>query len=1048
MDCDMTGLGLWIAVLISGFATVDASDTAQLLAGEDLHMQASRMWACRQTQTPSEHVLLFENGFSMSIGDNHLSGRNAVVWLKAWGREQPGFGSQAYYQAQVYLEHDVSYHRGKRSKTTSIEQLIVQDGENLVVRFLVTGEVFASADEQKELSCDELVQQELYLRGEAEASKIHEGPKIADSALVPSLQKPLLEEPVPTTVTAQQAAESDVVTQPAGESKSKEPVFMYPVHVSAVWDPEPVIEKTPSDQGQDAVTVSGRFYLWQRQSAENLLEFQADSAVLFFQSGQFEATRQQGGRDLAQGRIESAYLRGNIVMTEGKRTIRADEIYYDFLRKQAVVVKASMRMFDEKRGLPIYLSAERLRMVSDSFFQARDVTLTSSEFYLPQLSAHASRMVVMKDETAEQLAQAARQTGQGQEDASKDDASRYVGTMYDVSMKYYNQTFFGWPKIQSRFVRPELPLSKIAVGNDSEFGTSVETRWHLFRLLGLKEPAGMEARLAADYFSKRGYGGGIESEYNFENSFGSMIGYIMTDRGKDDLGRADFRRNLDPKQDVRGRFGFRHREYLPDDWQATVEVGYVSDRNFMEWMYRDEFYTDKGQETLLHLKQQRDNWALSIMGKFRINDFESMTEELPTIEYHRTGQSFWNHRLTWYSDTRVSRLRDRYDNEIEQNPLIKGTLSRNFYTFATTRNEVDMPFMLGTVKLSPFVAGTYAYEDQNGYDLSLSGQNAGVNDTALLGETGIRASTMFWKEDSSVYSRLWDLDGIRHIIVPHVEAVAYEQTEAGIKQRDVVNAGLSQRWQTHRGQGDNRRTVDWLRLDVDATWLNHAEDSAQGPSLLTNPAAGDYSLYGPLATTGAGSTYGPAKFIFNDPSIPTYVRRNNRYFGLVRNSINTDMEWRITDTTSVLSDMNFDAQSGVVQQFNAGFSRYVYPDLSYYLGSRYLRPVLVNIDENNDGVVDISEQGSHSFVGAFTYQLGQRYWITFSQEYNFDFGHNVSTDFAIIRQYHRLFYAFEVSLDESLNRQGVMVSVWPEGVKELALGSRRYTGLVGARTEQ
>jgi hypothetical protein len=1036
----MTGLVLWMAVLVGGIAANDGSDSPQLLAGEDLHIQAPRMWACRQTQTPDEHVLLFENGFSMSIGDNHLSSRNAVVWLRAWGGGQPGFSSQTYYQAQVYLETDVSFRQGKRAKTTSLEQVIMEDGHSLLVRFLVSGEVFATADEQKELACEELQKQDLYQRGSVEAVKIHDGPQIAKGAQVPELpvtpQTPATvvaaagQETMPAVVSAAEAAASTVVTEPMQQPKQKEPVFTYPVHVSAVWDPEPTIERMPKtpDEG-DVITVSGRFYLWQRQSADSLLEFQADSAVLFFQSGQFETTRQQGGRDLAQGNIESAYLRGNIVMTEGRRTIRADEMYYDFLKKQAVVVNASMRMFDEVRGLPIYLSAQRLRQVSDSLFQAEKVTLTSSEFYLPQVSANASRMVVMKDETVQQRAEAmerARLASTGQATGEKDDeAAKYVGTMYNVNMKYYNTRLFGWPKIRSRFVRPDIPLSRIAVGNDSEFGTSVETRWHLFRLLGLKEPAGMDTELAADYFSKRGVGGGVEGEYEFDNSFGNFIGYILKDRGKDDLGRTDDRRNLDSGQGLRGRLGFRHREYLPDDWQATVEVGYLSDRNFYEWMYRDEFYTDKGQETLIHLKQQRDNWAFTILGKVRINDFETMTEELPTIEYHRTGQSFWDHQLTLYSDSRISRLRDRYDEDVS-NPMSPDGLwpaSGKFYTFGSTRNEVDWPFMLGTVKFSPFVAGTYAYEDQNGYDLTLSGQNAGINNTALLGEGGVRASTMFWKEYPMLRSRLWDIDGIRHIVTPHLEAVAYEETETGIKQRDMANLGLAQRWQTHRGQGEDRRVVDWLRLDIDSTWLSDEE----------------YSSIGPVGT------YGPAGFVFSNPSIPVFLRRNDRYFGIVRNSINADAEWRLSDTMALLGDMNYDTRSGVVQQLDVGMSRYVFPDLSLYLGSRYLRPII--IDAVDDGKL-IHEEGSQSVVAAVTYQLGQRYWVTYSQEYNFDFGKNVRSDLAIIRQYHRLFYSLEFSIDESLKRNGVMFSVWPEGVKELSFGSRRYTGLIGARTEQ
>ncbi len=1020
----MTGL-LIIAVLVSGIADVPMDSTG-LLAGQDLQLKAPVMWACRQTQRPDEHVLLFENGFSMTIGDNYLSSQNAVLWLRAYGRDVPGMSNQSYYQVQVYLENDVVVRQGKRSRSTGMERLLLDGGDNLIVRVVVTGEVFASADQQNDLICDQLQKQPLYERAQDAAASIKEGPQISPEALVPQAVRPKDLDAPRAVVSEAAAAESPVVTEPAVQPKAKEPVFRYPVHVSAVWDPEPVIEKMKTPDGREVVTVSGRFYLWQRQSAETLLEFQADSAVLFFQEGQFDLAKEKSGRDLAQGGLESAYLRGNIVMTEGRRTIRADEIYYDFASKQAAVVNAEMRFFDEKRGLPIYLSAERLRLVGESLFQAEKVQLTSSEFYIPQISANASRMVVMREEDVSRRADALAQAEQATAEQRRDEAAHWEGSMYDVNMKYYQTKLFGWPKMRTKFVRPDIPISSLAVGNDSDFGTSVETRWYLSRLLGFKEPPGMEARLAADYFSKRGVGGGVEAEYEDDDSLGRLIGYAMTDRGEDDLGRSENRRNLDPDQDVRGRFGLRHRELLPDDWQATIEVGYLSDRNFQELMYRDEFYTDKGQETLLYLKQQRDNWAFTILGKARINDFETVTEEQPTIEYHRKGESLWDHQLTWYSDSRISRLRDRYDNDYAR---FYGTdhPSEDFYTFGSTRNEVDWPFMLGTAKFSPYVAGTYAFEDQNGYDLALSGPMASnSNNTAMLGEGGLRASTMFWKEDPAVQSRLWDIDGIRHIVMPHVEAAAFEETEAGIKQRDMVNVGLSQRWQTHRGQADNRRSVDWLRLDVDSTWVNDEAPFAQG----------------------LPGTFGPAGFIYNDPSIPVFLRRNDRYYSLVRDTVNTDMEWRVSDTTAVLSDMNYDMESGVVQQFDMGMSRYLFPDMSVYLGSRYLRPVIVDVDENSDGISDIYEQGSHSVIGAITYQLAPRYWVTYSQEYNFDFGKGIRNDFALIRQYHRLFYSMEVSFDQSLDRSSVMFSVWPQGVKELTLGSRRYTGLIGARPQQ
>jgi hypothetical protein len=390
-----------------------------------------------------------------------------------------------------------------------------------------------------------------------------------------------------------------------------------------------------------------------------------------------------------------------------------------------------------------------------------------------------------------------------------------------------------------------------------------------------------------------------------------------------------------------------------------------------------------------------------------------MTEELPTVEYHLKGASFWDHKLTFYSDTQVSRLRDRPGNT--------SSVVNPHYTFAFTRNEVDFPILLNTVKVVPYIAGTYAYEDQTGYDTTLDGRTKTRGDDKVgLGELGVRASTMLWKEDQFFKSRFWDLNGMRHIIKPHFEAAFYEATDNTIDMRDTYNFGLSQRWQSRRGSPKNLRSFDWMRLDVDATFLEKNTPSAMG---------------------GPG-TYGPAAYMWNNPAIPFGVRRTSNLFGLVRDSVNADYMWRLSDTTAVLSDLNYDIRSGVVQQFDIGMTRYVYPDVSFYLGSRYLRPLIVSVPS-----AGVFEQGSNSVVAAITYALNSRYTATFSQEYNFDYGKSVRSEMTIMRRYHRMYYGLTFATDESLDRQSVIFSVWPQGVKELALGRHRSVGLSEMTTD-
>lgn len=1028
--CEMTNYGNGLLILLCGtFAAAAADDPGRLFVGQDLHASgATGVWM----QAPQEagvNWLILEDGIGLMIGDNRMEARSAVVRIQ--DRSADGAALGRYYQARIYLEGDVSVQRGGRAKTTPMT--IVEGADALAVSLDFSGQTLVTTDDRQTVSAEAFMDHPLVARAQAAFRQMQALPAVPPAAQVPAYDRPaapqairpqpIQPEEVPTPVPgAEVEAPVAVPTEPPAEAPAAEPVEaeeeeeeIYQVHVTALWEPAPKIEVVSLPDGRKIATVRGRFYLWQQHPERGLLEFLADNAVLYLTGEEFQETAPGlGGNELGYGDAEAVYLQGNIVMTEAGRTTRAEEIYYDFLQQEALVVNAEFQTYLEERQIPVYITAERLRRVSESLFQAKNVRVTSSEFYFPQVSVHASRMVLVTPEQVEDHEKVIA------ESEAVEEAELYTGVLEDIRAKYYDFTFFRWPRIKTDLIRPDIPLSRIRLGNDSDFGTTLETRWHLYRLLGRKEPPGMESRLALDYYSDRGYGTGVESEYETKDSMGWLTAYYMRDRGEDDLGRVDFdefgnpRRNVKPDSENRGRFTFRHREYLPYDWQLTAEISYLSDRNFLEALYRNELYTDKGQDTLIYLKRLDGNTGFSILNQVRINDFETMTEELPTVEYHMTGESFWKDRLTFYSDTQVSRLRNRFDEDRTTPNLTSG----DFYTFASTRNEADLPLLLGTFKLVPFVAATYDFEDHDEFDMGLD-RRVEPEDHLLLGEYGFRTATTFWAQDPAFRSEFWDVDGLRHVVTPHFEAVWYEHNDPAIEMRDTYNFGISQHWQTHRGPVGLERTVDWMRLDVDVTWVDQ-----------------------PVENDIGSISYGPAGFLFNDPSIPDLFRRDKRYFSLVRNSVNADYEWFVSDTFAFRSDMNYDLDSGKLQQLNVGVSRYVHPDISYYVGSRYLRPLIISIPEE-----DIFEQGSQALIAAITYRLSDRYTAVFSQEYNFDFGKGVRSDLTLIRQYHRLYYALSFTLDESLERSGVHFSVWPQGVDSLAIGSRKYMGLTGAIQE-
>ena len=963
-------------LLLSGRLSAIERRMAQTFVGQDLHVSGAEVLAERLST--GEHALVFREGFSMSIGANWFFSDKAVLWI-----EGVRFGVR---EVKVYLEGDISVEKGKSAGMVGLRESVVEEGQVMVVRFGVGGEVFVTAERrgkgdprglelyQKAIAAVTPSAAKFVVKAELPAKKEVEKPVEKEIAIEPERKvEEVIEEPVEV-----------VVAEPEEEVR-----FMYPVNIAPAGEVMPEIVRTEEPDGTYIATVIGRLYVWQRQDERGrLLELQADNSVIFYSSGEA---------------AEAIYMSGDVVMTEGQRTIRADEIYYDFLRERALVVNAVMRNFDTLRGIPIYVRAAKLRQVAENKFAAEKITLTSSEFYVPQICLNASN-VIITDTTAVDA-----QTGQVSD-------SSFDAEMHDVELKLEDRTIFYWPYMRSNLQRPDVPLKSIHAGHDSTWGTSIETRWHLSRMLGLREPEGTESTLALDYYSKRGVGGGAEIEYAREDHFGRIGGYTIRDRGEDRLGRHSSRRNLKPPRELRGQFFWQHRHFLPYNWQVTTGVGYSSDEYFLEEYYRSEFNAGAERETYIHMKRLEDNWALSLMGKGRLNDFADEKEELPGVEFHLTGQSLFDDRFTFYSDTEVSRLRQRIGNGHSI------SINEDHFSFASQRAELDMPVRMDSFKVVPFVAGTFGYDDRSGFRRSLvDGSYTGRfgEDKVWIGEAGVRIGTQYWKIYPDIKSRLWDLNGLRHIIKPQLTAVYYEESDLVVNQRDTLNVAVSQRLQTKRGPADNQRTVDWLRLDMDVTLV---EDSSHD-----------------------AGTSGPDRFMWNKPFVPLRVLSSPEIFsgdlsglqrfeifGPRRNYFGADAVFRLSDTAAVLGDMDFDVQSGVVQQLNVGFSRMRWPNLSYYIGSRYLRRVEV-----------LDEKGSNAFTFAATYMLDPRYTVVFSQQYDFDYGKNLRNDITLIRRYHRVYCALTFSADESLDRQSVVFSIWPQGVPELAIGPRRYMGLGG-----
>lgn len=593
------------------------------------------------------------------------------------------------------------------------------------------------------------------------------------------------------------------------------------------------------------------------------------------------------------------YMEGNIVFREGDRVIYAERMYYNVRERYGMILNAEvLTPAPGYQGL-VRLKADVLQQLNESNFQAYKAALTSSRMGVPRYWLQADQV----DFTDVQTARSNPFTGQAEVDMETGEPlvdHQYLASSRNNFLYLGGIPVLWWPVMATDLREPTYYVKRIQFKNDSVFGFQALTEFDMFQLLGVRnKPPGTEWTISPDYLDDRGFALGTSVRYDTPGLFGlagPMRGYFdawgLKDRGLDNLG-AD-RRAVAPRKDYRGRVLWQHRHYLPNAFQLTAELGLVSDRNFLEQYYENEWDQNKDQTTGLELKQMLGAQTWSLAGDVRANDFFTQTESLPRFQHTLLGFSIFD-RLTWFAHTDAGYERLKTSSplpyvsadEPTQAPMDWETDSlgtvydQRTGLRASTRHELDLPMPVGPFKFTPYVAGEASYwqEDRDATEV-----------TRLLGQAGIRGSIPLWSVDPDVNSLLFNLDGLAHKVVldadfmwadadqelnrfPLYDPLDDDATEhfrrrflwekygqfatplpaiydplhfaqrAGMQGSVVapsteiaddlmmLRAGIRQRWQTKRGFPGQQRIVDWITLDLEGTFFPKSDRDNFGKSI-------------------------------------------------------------------------------------------------------------------------------------------------------------------------------------------------------------------------
>ena len=716
----------------------------------------------------------------------------------------------------------------------------------------------------------------------------------------------------------------------------------------------------------------------------------ARNAVVFIDPA---ATDLLGTGDVDVNAVRGAYLEDNVMITDGQYTIRAPRVFYDLARDKAVVLDAVFHTWNDRRQLPIYLRAKLLRQEAAGSWSAHDALLTTSEFAVPHFAIGANKITLRREQS---------KSGDGGEIVYPYRAEDMTPQLGGVPVGY-------WPALAGEAGQVEdMPLQRIDGSISRQNGPTIETTWNLFTLTGQPAPAGVELLGHADFLGDHGPAVGLNLRYDQQRMWGAAEGYlIFRDEGDDEF--AD-RRDIDFDGDTRGFALWRHRHDLEDNWQLSIEFAYDSDETFLEEFFRDEAELSKPYETSIYLKNQEDDRAFTFLAQYDLLDFTPQTttlqapgytvEKLPELGFYTVGASLLDDHLTWFSESRVTRMRIRVGGDTPadrgftagQSSLLFGQsqslpfrdalrasgVSQDIILRVDSRHELQAPSKLGIFDLTPYVAGRVTAYDEN--FAAFSGDDERIR---LWGAIGFRAHTQFSRVHDRVRVRALDIHRLRHIVEPNIDLFwsgsnvnpedlpVYDHDVESIREGLGFRFGVRNTLQTQRGGVGRWRSVDWMVFDTDVIVRS------------------------------------------DDADIATEIARYFSYrpeFSLGGNHLHGQWAWSVSEALAVAGEITFNIERERTAQWRLGSSLQHTPRLSCFVD-----------------YAEIDQLSSRLLNYGFTYQLTRKYHVRFDHVVDFGEDDSRNIEIRLERKLPRWRMIFLARIDELDDEQLFGLVLLPEG---------------------
>ncbi len=758
------------------------------------------------------------------------------------------------------------------------------------------------------------------------------------------------------------------------------------------------IKSFPLSTGEKAGLITGGVILTVRDAKGGvLLDIEADSVVIWSrgETGQLiEGMQTAKGTDTKEvevfmsGHVELRST-GNAIpgspaaQVAAQRVMRAKQVYYDVQRNVAVAVDGDIEFRRPGIPDPLHVQADELIQTAPNKFEA-----TRAHVFASRLPSDPGLEVVFAHATIEDTKKERRGLfGQPIKDPKTGQPETYIERLVygeNVFLDVEGVPIFYLPAVQGDANDPLGPLHSIGFRQDRIFGTQLYTTFNVWNLLNRNPIPEIRWTADLDYLSERGPAVGTEVDFTGKDMFGLPGPYTgmiklfgMYDDGTDVLGGG--RGEFDDHPLWRGRALFRDNQTIFDQFNFQTQLSLISDTNFLEQYYKQEFDTDINNETYQYVRQQKDNWAWTLLAKEHVRDWVTEDVWLPRVDGYLIGQSFFD--LFTYNVWGSAGYAELRPTSVPPGPWPpeQATDQTNSTGRFDLEQELSLPFYLGPVKLVP-----YGVLDLTQYTDDLNGDSVG----RVYGGGGVRASMPLSRLYPNVESELFNLNGLYHKIVfganyfvahtnePYTDFAqidrlnddATDQALRDIYPRQpalnpanglflatspIFDPQLYAIRQLVDDRIDTRDDIDELQLDIRQRW--QTKRGYPGQEHIVD-------------------------YLTVDTSVSFFPEPDRDNFGKSFAFLQYDTTWNVGDRTALTSTGWYDPYDNGARVFTIGALMNRPDRTSFYVGFRSIDPV-----------------NSRELITAATYVFSPKYAITASSAYDFALHESLSNALTVTR---------------------------------------------------